>query len=133
MAFIPGYLATITVNGTALNIWSSDATLVKTTNAIVKTPLGSTHTRRANGVKDTSMSVSMHLDTAALVLLQAADDATDPVACVFRPGALGGNDAGQYAGNGIITDMTINGPVDDNWSVSLEVEGDDEWPYTAPV
>ncbi len=79
------------------------------------------------------MSVSMHLDTASLVILQAADDSTIPVQCVFRPGQLGANDAGAYTGNGIITDLTVSGGADDNWSVDMEIQGVSEWPYTAPV
>ena len=133
MSFIPGYLASISVDGQALNIWSSDATLNKTTNAIPKTTLGLTDEVYINGMKDKSMDVSMHLDTAALVALQVADDSTVPVACVFRPGALGANDAGSYAGDGIITDLTLNGSVDDNWSVDISVQGTGPWPFTQPV
>ena len=79
------------------------------------------------------MSVSMHLDTAALISLQAADDATLPVACVFRPGELGVKDAGQYNGDGIITEMAIAGGAEDNWTVDLTIQGTAEWPYSAPV
>ena len=133
MAYIQGYLSTLSVNSQAINQWSSQAGLSKTTNAIPRNTLGKTHNEYGNGKKDTTMSVSMHLDTAALVLLQAADDATLPVACVFRPGQVGVKDAGQYNGDGIITEMAIAGGAEDNWTVDLTIQGTAEWPYTAPV
>ncbi len=133
MAFIAGYLADLQVDGVVLHQWASSATLSKTTNAIPANTLGRTHNEYVNGKKDTSMDVSMHLDTDALVQLQAADDATEPVTCVFRPGVLGVKDAGSYTGLGIITDMSIDGGAEDNWTVSLSIQGTDEWPYTAPV
>ena len=133
MAFIQGYLSSVSVNGTQLNIWQSAAELSKSTNAIPANTLGKTHNVYLNGKKDTAMNSTMHLDTASLVALQAADDATEPVACVFRPGELGNKDAGQYNGDGIITEMRIGAQVDDNWVVDLAIQGTEEWPYTAPV
>jgi predicted secreted protein len=134
MSYIAGYLATISVNGDPINQWSSQASLAKTTNAISVGTLGETHQVYANGKKDTVMTATLHLDTSGLVQLQAADDATTPVDCVFRPGAIGVNtDAGQYNGVGIITDMTIAGGSDSEWDVDLTVQGSQEWPYTAPI
>ena len=133
MAFIQGYLSSVSVNGTQLNLWQSAAELTKSTNAIPNNTLGKTHNEYLNGKKDTAMASTMHLDTASLVLLQAADDSAVPVACVFRPGELGTKDAGQYAGDGIITEMRIGAQVEDNWEVDISIQGTAEWPYTAPV
>jgi len=132
--FVAGYIATITVDGNDLHPASSSATLSKTTDAIPATTLGITHRKYRNGMKDTSLSVDMHASTTLASALQAADDSTTPVTCVFRAGKLGaGFDLGSYTGSGVITDMTISGNVDDNWVVSLEVQGTEEWPYTQPV
>lgn len=134
MSFIPGYLATISVDAQAINIWSTSASLTKTTNAIPTPVLGETHDTFINGKKATAMQATLHLDTAGLVALQAADDSTVPVVCVFRPGALGAStDAGSYTGDGIITEMVVAGGEDDNWSVDLSIQGTAVWPYTAPV
>ena len=132
MAFIQGYLAELDVDGVVVNIWSSQATLSKTTNAIPNNTLGKTHNEYLNGKKDTAMTVTMHLDTDALVLLQAADDAVAPVVCKFRPGN-GTKDAGSYTGAGIITSLDLDGGAEDNWSVALTIQGTAEWPYTAPI
>ena len=133
MAFIQGYLFTASVNGEAINQWTSSGTLRKSTNAIPKPALGQTHNVYLNGKKDTEMSVSGHVDTAGMVILQAADDATLPIACIFRSGQLGTKDAGQYNGSGIITDLSISGDAEGEWDFDLTVQGTEEWPYTAPV
>jgi len=133
MAFIQGYISSMTVNGTELNIWASAGELSKTTNAIPANTIGKSHAAYVNGKKDTVMSVTMHLDTTSLVALQAADDATVPVVCTFRPGALGTTDAGQYDGEGIITELRIGAQVESNWECDISVQGTGEWPFTPPV
>lgn len=133
MSFIQGYLSSVIVNGTELNVWQSAAELSKTTNAIPANTIGRTHNEYLNGKKDTSMSSTQHLDTASLTLLQAADEATAPVTCTFRPGELGNKDAGSYTGLGIITELRLGAQVDDNWVVDLQIQGTDEWPFTEPA
>ena len=133
MAFIQGYLSSIVVDSNELNQWSSAAELSKTTNAISVDTLGKTHQAYANGKKDTALSVSMHLDTASLVLLQSSDDAVEPVACTFRPGQAGVKDAGSYTGLGIITELRIGAQAEDEWEVEMSIQGTGEWPYTSPV
>ena len=133
MSFIPGYLATISVNGTALNVFSSDASLSQQNETLDKTTLGVPERVFITGLKTGTMDVTMHLDTAGIIGIQAAFDALDPVTFVFRPGELGGNDAGEYTGDCIITDMTINGAVDDNWSVDIATQLTGPVPFTAPA
>jgi hypothetical protein len=64
-------------------------------------------------------------------LIQAAFADADPVTFVFRPGALSTADAGQWAGDCIVTDITMNGAVDDNWNVSLAAQLTGTVTYTA--
>ena len=133
MAFIPGYLATISVNGSAINIYSSDAALSLTNEVLDKTTLGVTDRTFIPGLQTGSMDCTMHTDTAGIVDIQAAFAATSPVAFVFRPGALGTHDAGQYSGTAIITDMTHNGAVDDNWSTTISLQVTGGVTYTQPA
>ena len=79
------------------------------------------------------MEVSMHLDTAGIVGIQAAYASTVPVLFVFRPGKLGGPDAGEWTGSMIVTDMNVSGQVDENWSVALSGQITGAVLYTAPV
>jgi predicted secreted protein len=73
-------------------------------------------------LQDGTISINMHMDTTGMGLIQTAFADADPVAFVFRPGALSTADAGQWAGNCIVTDITMNGAVDDNWNVSLAAQ-----------
>ena len=133
MGTIPGYLATITVNGNAVNVFSSDATLDQTTEVVDKTTLGVTARVFINGLQSGSMDVTMHTDTAGQVEINTAYAAASPVAWTFRMGALGTHDAGAYDGNGIISDMSINGSVDDEWDTSFTLVTTGPINYTAPA
>ena len=133
MAFIPGYLATISVDGTAINVFSSDASLSLTNEVLDKTTLGVPERVFITGLQSGTMDVTMHTDTAGIVSIQQAFVSTTPVTFVFRPGALGTHDAGQYSGDAIITDQTHQGAVDDNWSTTLSLQITGVVLYTAPV
>ena len=133
MAFIPGYLSTISVNGSAINIYSSDASLSLTNEVLDKTTLGVPERVFITGLQSGTMDATMHTDTAGIVDIQAAFVATTPVTCVFRPGALGTHDAGSYGFDAIITDMSHNGAVDDNWSTTLSLQVTGPVAYTQPA
>jgi len=75
----------------------------------------------------------MHLDTAGIVAVQAAYDKTLPVVFVFRPGALGVNDAGEWGGSFLVTTLDISASVDDNWVMNLDGQITGAVAYTAPV
>jgi len=133
MAFIQGYLATITIDGTDLNVYSSDATLSLTNETIDKTTLGVSNRQYITGLQDGSIDISMHLDTDGIVSVQGAYDKTVPVTFVFRPGELGTADAGQWSGSMIITELAIPGQVDDNWQMNISGQVTGNVLYTAPV
>ena len=133
MSFIAGYIATLTVDGQAIAPITSDAALNLTNETLDKTVLGNPERTYITGLQDGTWTAAMHLDTASIVALQAAFDSTVPVAFVFRPGALGANDAGQWAGDCIIESMDIPGAVDDNWSINLDCQITGAVTYTAPV
>ncbi len=133
MSFIAGYIATLTVDGGTVEIFTSDATLSLTNETLDKTTLGVSNRAYITGLQDGSIDISMHLDTAGIVIIQGAYDNTLPVAFVFRPGALGVNDAGQWAGSFIMSTMDITGSVDDNWSMNISGQVTGAVTYTAPV
>ena len=134
MAFIQGYIATLEVPaGSPINQWASDAGLTLNNETLDKTTLGSPERVFIPGLQSGSMTVTMHLDSASLVQLQAAFAATTVVGWLFRPGQLGTHDAGQYTGEGIIDDMTIAGSVDDNWTVSISITVSGPVAFTQPV
>lgn len=133
MGYIQGYIATISVDTTVVSPITSSATLALTRNAIDKTKLGQDRVTRLSALGDANLDVQMHLDTEQMVALNDAYESTVPVAYVFRPGALGTHDAGQYAGDCIITDMSIAGDSEGEWDVSLNAECTGQYVYTQPA
>ena len=133
MSFIAGYISTLVVDGQNVEIYSSDATLSLTNETLDKTTLGLSNRQYITGLQDGTVNIDMHVDTASMPLLQASYASTSPVAFTFRPGELGANDAGQWAGELIIESLDINGSVDDNWSVGLSGQITGAVTYTAPV
>ncbi len=133
MSFIPGYIASLTVGGGSVEIYSSDASLSLVNETIDKTTLGVSSRVRITGLQDASLDISMHLDTVGIISLQAAYASTVPVLFVFRPGALGVNDAGQWNGSMIIESLEITGSVDDNWQMNISGPTTGPVVYTAPV
>jgi len=119
MAFMQGYISTLTVGTVPVEVYSSSATITYTTNAIDVTTLGLANKVYINGLKDGTIEWTMHADTEGLGLLWSAHESTVAVAYVFRPGALGGPDAGQWAGECVVTSYSVVGAVDDNWVLEL--------------
>ncbi len=133
MSFIAGYIASLTVEGQSVEPYSSDATLSLTNETLDKTTLGVSNRAYITGLQDGTVDISMHLDTDSTPILYASFASTTPVAFVFRPGALGVNDAGQWNGDMIITSMDVSGAVEDNWAVSISGQITGAVTYTAPV
>jgi len=131
--FIEGYLATITINGVAYEPYTSDATLSLTRDAIDKTKLGQDRRNYVSGLGDGTVDSTLHLATEFAVAINTAYESTVEVAVLFRPGALGTKDAGQYDGSGIITDFSQQGAADGEWDVSLAVQLSGDVTYTAPI
>lgn len=133
MSFVAGYIASISVNGTSYEDFTSSATRSATRDALDKTKLGQDRRAYTTGLGDSTLDVQMHMDTTVAAAMEAAYEATDPVAYVFRPGALGTNDLGQYAGSGIITDFSIAGDADGEWDSSFTIQGTGDYTYTPAV
>jgi len=134
VAFIAGYISTLAIDGNVVSTYSSDATLSLTNETLDKTTLGVTNRQYIGGLQDGTLAISMHLDTAGIIDLQAAYQATAPVAFSFRPGKLGvGFDAGQWDGTFIMDTLDIVGSVDDNWQSNISGQITGPVAYTAPV
>ncbi len=133
MGFVAGYIASITINSVSYEDFTSSATRSATRDALDKTKLGQDRRTYLSGLGDASIDVQMHMDTSVAAAMEAAYEATEPIAYVFRAGALGTTDLGQYAGTGIITDFSIAGDADGEWDASFSLQGSGDYTYTAPV
>lgn len=128
--FVQGYIATLTVNGSSLEPFSSAASLQKSTSPLNATTIGVVDEVNVPGLKSGAIEISMHLDTVGMGQVVAAEQATVPVAFVFRPGALGTKDAGQWNGDLIITELAIEASTDDNWQMNISAVTSGPVPYT---
>jgi len=133
MGFSAGYLASITINSVSYEDFTSSATLSTTREALDRTKLGESRVTKTSGLGDGSLDVQLHLDTTVAAAIEAAYQATVPIAFVFRAGALGTTDMGQHTGDAIIVDRSIAGDADGEWDCSLSLECTGDITYTAPV
>ncbi len=131
--FIQGYISTMTVDGGDLHPFSSSGTLSLSTETLDKTTLGRDARQYISGLQDGTVSIQMHLDTSGITLVQGAYASTTPVPFVFRPGRVGGPDAGQWNGDMIITDLEVTGSVDDNWQMNITGQVTGPVTYTQPA
>jgi hypothetical protein len=133
MAFIQGYISSLTIGTDPVEGYTSSATLSYTTNPIDVTTLGLTNKTYLPGLKDGSIDFTMHLDTVGAGLIWASNESTVPVAYVFRAGALGAKDSGSFSGEMLITDYSQVGNVDDNWVLNITGQLSGVPVYTQPV
>ena len=133
MAFVAGYIASISINGVSYEDFTSSATRSATRDALDKTKLGQDRRTYLSGLGDATIDVQMHMDTTVAAAMEAAYEATEPVAYVFRAGALGSTDLGQYSGTGIITDFSIAGDADGEWDASFSLQGSGDYTYTPAI
>jgi len=133
MGYLPGYIATVIVDGVPINDDASDVSYSRTAEALSKTPLGTSDKVYVNGQLDATMSATLHMSTENAALLNAAFEKTVPVTYTIRPGALGVNDVGQWDGTGIITSYDPSGSATGEWDVALSIQGTGAVAYTAPV
>ena len=133
MGYIAGYIATITIDGVSHHPDTSSATYSLVRDALDKTKLGTDRRTYLSGLGDATLDMQMHLNTDTAVALNTAYESATPVSFIFRPGALGTTDAGQYEGTLIITDYSMAGDAEGEWDVSLTGQGTGPITFTAPV
>jgi hypothetical protein len=133
MGYLPGYIATVTLDSVPINEDASDVSYSLTTDAIATQPLGLSDRKYRNGLKDATLSATLHMSTENAAALNAANAKTEPVAYLVRPGALTTHDVGQWTGTGIITDYSPTGSADGEWDVAITVQGTGVVTYTAPA
>ena len=128
-----GYLATITINGVDYQNFANQASRSASRSTLDKTKLGSDRNQYLPGLGDSSLSVQCHADTSLASAIEAAYESTIPVSYIFRAGALGTADLGQYVGEAIVTDFSYDASADSEWNLQIELQGTGQYNYTQPV
>ena len=133
MGLVSGYLASLSVAGTAIEPFTSSATRSATRATADKTKLGSDRVQLVATLGDATIDAQLHADTTVASALEAAYEATAPIVVVFRPGALGVADLGSYQHDGVIVDMSYTGDADGEWDLSLSIACTGQYVYTEPA
>ena len=124
--FIPGYLATVTLNADNISAVGSVVSLTRTRNIMSKPVFGSPYAYSLGGQKVGAFDASGHLSTENMADLEAAFISDAPIAFSLQIGdAAGATDAGLYSGNCVVGDYTIEASADGefDWSISATTSG----------
>ena len=133
MGYLPGYVATVIIDGVTVSDDASDVSYSRTTDAVGSTKLGAPENTYVPGLQDASLQCTLHMSTENTALLNAAYESTTPVAYSVRPGALGVNDVGQWAGSGIITSFDPTGSSTGEFDNAITLQGTGAVTFTDPV
>ena len=133
IGYLPGYIATVSIGATVISDDASDVSYSLTTDAIGSTKLGAPENTYIPGLQDATLDATLHMSTENAAALNAAYEKTVAVAYVVRPGALGTNDVGQWAGTGIIVSYDPTGSATGEWDVSISLQSTGSITYTSPV
>ena len=133
MTYIPGYIASVSFNGTQVEQDATNCALTKTTSLPDTTTLGVVDTTLLPGLKGGTLACSLHLNNDEMVALEAANASTVPITFSFRAGSAGIYDAGIDSGLCNFDSFDKTGGFDDNWNVDIAATITGPVLFTPPV
>ena len=133
MAFVQGFLASITLDSNDITLVSTDVTLAEARTVLEKSVMDGTGASQSlPGLKSGELTMNGHVDQANLNLLETtwAKDTVVPFSMVITEGL--GTD-GQYAGNVAISAFEKSAGFDGNWAFSMTATTSGAVVYTPSV
>lgn len=132
MSFVPGWQATITLDSENLTATGSVIQLQLSRQSLPKPVFGSKARRTLAGQITGTISAQGHITADAYEALDAAfrKDAAVPITIQMGT-ATSATDAGSYAGNVVLTQLTAEANADGEWDYSYTAEFDGDATYTA--
>lgn len=124
--FIPGYLATVTINSDDITAIGSVFRLNMSRNVINKPHFGNAFNDKISGKRNIAFSASGNISVEQAADLQAMFDSDAPIAFSLQVGAASGaTDAGLYSGTCIVATYSIDvsGDGDFAWTIDAEASG----------
>ena len=119
MAFVQGFLATLTLDGNIITLFVTDVSLDRSKTGLDKSVMdGSGDSVMLPGLNSGTLAMNGHIDQANLNLLEIsyAKDVVVPFILEISEGLTG--DA-SYTGNIAISDFGVNTVFDGNWAFTL--------------
>lgn len=119
--FIPGQLATVTINSENLTLIGSVFNLNISRNVIAKKHFGTDDTDRISGKRDINFSANGNISAEQMGALNTLAETAAPVTFSLQIGtASAATDAGLYSGSCIISNLTVSVDADGDWAWSLD-------------
>ena len=130
MAFVQGFLASITLDGNIVTLVSTDVSLDRSTTALVKNVMdGTGDSQMLPGLRSGTLALNGHVDQANLNLLEVTH-AKNTVVPFIMEISEGLTTDGSYAGNISIAEFSVGSTFDGNWAFSLTGETSGAVTYT---
>lgn len=126
MAFVPGYLGTITLNAETIKDLGGHVIDLNMQRNVMTLPLfGQAWAGALEGQRQGTFTASGTIDSDKLAALQTAFE-SGPVAFSIQVGAAGeATDGGVYTGSCIVSNLTINAAADGKWEWSITATTND--------
>lgn len=132
--FIPGWETTITINTEDLTVVGNVLSFTRTKASNPKPVFGQPFRHELPGQGGGTLSANGHVSVEKLPALETMLALTIPVAYTIQVGTLAGpTEAGDYAGNLVITEFTLDTDAEGEWEWTLNATLDGEPAYTAPT
>ena len=134
ITFIPGWETGITISGTDWTVHGNVLGFTRTKASLPKPVFGSQFRHEIPGQAGGTLNIEGHVAVEHIADLEAAFNSSVPVAYEIQVGtASGATDAGKYAGQLVITELSLDTDAEDQWSYSATATLDGAPVYTAPV
>lgn len=121
MAFSHGSVATMSLGGTDVSQYLSEAGLSEEVDTAETSALGTTKKTYVPGLEDASFSLSGMYDPTVDALLNGFKGNAS-VSFVYRPAGAGSGTLPEYTGNCIMSSYSISASVDDMASIEAEFQ-----------
>lgn len=129
--FVSGYLTELTIDSVVHSVWTNTAGLDMSQTVLPKPVFGDRFPSKIVAQQDATLDSTGHISPAAAAALDAARLSQTAVAYIMQIGEVGGNDAGSYAGNGLVASLAINADAEGQVQFSMTIECTDDPAYTA--
>ena len=129
--FMPGYMASLTVDGDALDANLASGTMTLNKNIMTKAVAGDQFPSALAGLITGTISCSGHVSTEDVEKLVDAFESNAALTYIWQIGDVTAPDGGAFGGDLLVESLSVAFDVDDEWTFSMDAVLDGEATYTA--
>ncbi len=132
--FIPGWNTTITIDTDDFTVFGNVLGFTRTKASLPKPVFGSQFRNEVPGQAGGSISVQGHVSVSGIIHLNDAFDSQTSVPYIIQVGdAAGPTDAGQFAGDLVVSELTLDTDAEGEWEFTMACTLDGTPAYTPPT